>query len=43
MDTLSQVLVAVGLSMLIALPVGVIAGLNDSSTRSSARSSTRCR
>ena len=29
MDTLSQVLVAVALSMLIALPVGIVAGLND--------------
>src|SRR5204863_6464036 len=29
MDTLSQVLVAVVLSMLIALPVGIIAGLSD--------------
>jgi glycine betaine/proline transport system permease protein len=29
MDTLSQVLVAVAISMLIALPVGIIAGLSD--------------
>jgi glycine betaine/proline transport system permease protein len=29
MDTLSQVLVAVAISMVIALPVGIVAGLND--------------